>query len=44
MPKRTVRPYEVYDQLDLGPGGYANAPSTDTQRGVTEALRNKLQK
>ena len=38
--KRT--PYEVYRELDLGPGGYAIAPSTETRRGVTEALRKKL--
>ena len=34
-------PYEVYRELDLGPGGYAIAPSTETGRGVTEALRKK---
>lgn len=34
-------PFDVYQQLDLGPGGYAVAPSTDTRRGVTEALRRK---
>ena len=38
------RPYDLYDRLDLGPGGYAIAPSTDTRRGVTAALRKKLQK
>lgn len=37
--KRT--PFDVYQQLDLGPGGYAIAPSTDTRRGVDEALRRK---
>ena len=35
-------PYDVYRQLDLGPGGYAIAPSSDTRRGVAEALRKKL--
>ena len=34
--------YEIYEELDLGPGGYAIAPSTDTRRGVQEALRRKL--
>ena len=34
-------PYEVYRQLDLGPGGYARAPSADTRRGVRQALRKK---
>jgi hypothetical protein len=35
-------PYEIYAKLDLGPGGYAIAPSTDTRRGVQEAIRRKL--
>lgn len=34
--------YEVYKELDLGPGGYAIAPSTESRRGVREALRKKL--
>jgi len=34
--------YEIYEELDLGPGGYALAPSTETRRGVQEALRSKL--
>ena len=37
-------PYDVYHQLDLGPGGYAIAPSTDTRRGVADALRRKLRR
>ncbi len=39
-PQRT--PYEIYKELDLGPGGYAIAPSTETRRGVQEAIRRKL--
>ena len=38
------RPYDLYARLDLGPGGYATAPSTETRRGVTEAIRKKLRK
>jgi len=38
------RPYDFYAQLDLGPGGYASAPSTETRRGVAELLRKKLRK
>jgi len=37
-------PYDLYERLDLGPGGYANAPSTESRRGVREALRKKLRK
>ena len=36
-----VSAYDVYRQLDLGPGGYALAPSTDTRRGVQEVLRRR---
>lgn len=34
-------PFEIYRELDLGPGGYAIAPSTDVRRGVREALARK---
>jgi hypothetical protein len=34
--------YEIYARLDLGPGGYAIAPSTDTRRAVRRAIRRKL--
>jgi hypothetical protein len=34
--------YEIYEELDLGPGGYAIAPSTETRLGVREALRRKF--
>ena len=35
-------PYDIYAELALGPGGYATAPSTDTHRGVREAIKRKL--
>ena len=35
------RPYDVYRRLDLGPGGYAIAPSTESRRGVVTALKRK---
>jgi hypothetical protein len=34
-------PYDIYAELDLGPGGYAVAPSTETRRGVQEAIKRK---
>jgi hypothetical protein len=37
-------PYDIYEQLDLGPGGYATAPATDTRRGVRAAIRRKLRR
>ena len=33
--------FDIYCRLDLGPGGYALAPSTDTRRGMQLALRRK---
>jgi hypothetical protein len=37
-------PYDIYQELDLGPGGYTIFPSTQTRRGVQEALRRKLRR
>ncbi len=37
-------PYDVYRELDLGPGGYAVTPSTETRRGVRLALKRKLRR
>jgi predicted RNase H-like HicB family nuclease len=37
-------PYEIYEELDLGPGGYAVAPSTEIRQGVQDAIRRKLAK
>ena len=34
-------PYDIYAALDLGPGGTAIAPSTETRRGVRTALQRK---
>ena len=34
-------PYDVYRKLDLGPCGYAIAPSTQTRQGVRKALQKK---
>ena len=38
--KRT--PYDIYRELDHGPGGSAIAPSTETKRAVRDAIRKKL--
>lgn len=34
--------HQIYTELDLGPGGYAVAPSTAVRRGVRQAIRRKL--
>ena len=40
----TATPYEIYEMLDLGPGGYAQFPSTQTRRGVRQAIAGKLRR
>jgi hypothetical protein len=35
-------PHHIYAGLDVGPGGYATAPSTATRRGVQEAIKRKV--
>jgi len=35
-------PYDIYRELDHGPGGSAIAPSTDTRRAVRAAIKKKL--
>jgi hypothetical protein len=37
-------PYDIYKELDLGPGGYAIALATRTRRGVQAAIRRKLRR
>jgi hypothetical protein len=37
-------PFEIYQKLDLGPGGYAEVPSSESRRGVREALQRKLKR
>lgn len=37
-------PYDIYRELDLGPGGYAIAPASRTRRAVRAAIRRKLRR
>ena len=37
-------PYDIYQELDLGPGGYAVARASQTRRGVRAAIRRKLRR
>ncbi len=39
QPKPTA--WEIYKQLDIGPGGYAIAPARDYKRALREKLRKK---
>jgi len=38
------RPYDVYKELDPGPGGCAVAPATGTREGVRTVIRRKLRR
>ena len=33
-----TRPYEVYQRLDLGPGGYAAVPARDAKAAIAEVI------
>lgn len=37
----TRRPYDIYQHLDLGPGGYASGPSSDTRAVAKDSIRRK---
>ncbi len=40
----STTPYAIYRELDLGPGGYSIAASTETRRGVRRAVARKLKR
>ncbi len=42
--KPAKTPFDIYETLDLGPGGYARAPSTQTRLGVQQAIKRKLRR
>jgi hypothetical protein len=35
------KPYDVYRELDLGPGGYSIAPAREAKSAIAEAIRRK---
>jgi hypothetical protein len=37
-------PFDLYSELDLGPGGYARAPARRAKRALPEILREKHRK
>ncbi len=37
-------PFEVYSELDLGPGGYAIAPAKDARQAVRQAIAGKIKR
>ena len=40
----TASPFDVYADLDLGPGGYAQAPARRAKQALPELLRRKRKK
>ena len=36
--------YDIYSQLDLGPGGYAKGPSTDTRAAARKAIAARMRR
>jgi hypothetical protein len=41
-PTPTIKPFDIYAQLDLGEGGYALFPSSQAKIGIKTILRKKL--
>lgn len=35
------KPYDIYRELDLGPGGYALAPAREVKSAVAQVIRRK---
>lgn len=38
------RPFDIYSQLDLGPGGYARAPARKAKQAVSQLIREDLKR
>jgi hypothetical protein len=41
LERGSVKPYDVYERLDLDEGGYAAAPSRDAKTAIVEVIRRK---
>ena len=41
MNEASRKPYEIFEKLDLGVGGYAHAAATDAKASVVAAIRRK---
>jgi hypothetical protein len=40
--KRSHSPFDIFKELDLGPGGYTKTSSSETKKAVKAAIRRKL--
>jgi hypothetical protein len=41
LQQATRSPYDIYRELDLGPGGYAVAPARTAKSAVADTIRRK---
>jgi hypothetical protein len=39
--ERSRTPWDLYERIDLGPGGYSVAPARDAKRAVRDTVRKK---
>ena len=39
--RAAVRPFDLYQRLDLGPGGHARAPARRAKQAIREILKRK---
>ena len=42
--KSAGRPFDIYQELDLGPGGYARAPAKDAKSAIAGVVGRKHRK
>ena len=42
--QKTTRAFEVYNSLDLGPGGYASGPARQSRQAASAAIRRRAKK
>ena len=40
--EKGAAPYAIYEELELGPGGYSIAPSSSAKKAVKDVIRRKL--
>jgi hypothetical protein len=41
LDEASMKPYDIYSQLDLGEGGYAVAPARKAKTAVADAIKRK---
>lgn len=41
LQQSTSKPYDIYQKLDLGSGGYARAPGRDAKKAIVDVISRK---